>query len=224
VNNQIYKISLIEIDLNSLRSVLFQVGSAGQTDDGQGVSELNQSIRHTWNHQNIQFRTLRPNLSSTTRIVFRSGCLYGKSEYSCSICPKCNDSLTDPPRFRVSTSSRAFIPVCHQIHSNTMAEPSEAPQAKSQTTGEDAEGPLSFTLHVVSPSVGVSGPLNFERLPATTTVKELKGRIRDVLPSKPQDENQRLIHRGRMLGRESETMLEIFGQETVGTPNHCARF
>ncbi|PVH86965.1 hypothetical protein DL98DRAFT_582278 [Cadophora sp. DSE1049] len=96
-----------------------------------------------------------------------------------------------------------------------MAEPSEAPQADTQTTGQEAPGPLSFTLHVVSPSVGVSGPLNFASLPATTTVKELKGRIRDVLPSKPQDENQRLIHRGRMLGRESETMLEIFGQETL---------
>ncbi|KAH7418363.1 hypothetical protein BKA64DRAFT_654243 [Cadophora sp. MPI-SDFR-AT-0126] len=96
-----------------------------------------------------------------------------------------------------------------------MAEPSEAPQADTQTTGEEAPRPLSFTLHVVSPSVGVASPLNFASLPATTTVKELKGRIRDVLPSKPQDENQRLIHRGRMLGRENETMLEIFGQETL---------
>ena len=190
---------------------------------GQGVLELNRSIRHTWNHQNIQFRTLRPNLSPTPRIVFRSGCLFGKSEYSCSFCYNCNGSLTDPTPFRVSTSSRASsIPVCQQILSNTMAEPSAAPQAETQTTGEEIPGPLRFTLHVVSPSVGVSGPLNFEGLPATTTVKELKGRIRDVLPSKPQDENQRLIHRGRMLGREAETMLEIFGQETVGTPNHCA--
>ncbi|KAG4444079.1 hypothetical protein IFR05_000432 [Cadophora sp. M221] len=96
-----------------------------------------------------------------------------------------------------------------------MAESSEASQTDAQTKAEGASGPLSFTLNVVSPSVGVSGPLNFSKLPATTTVKELKTRIRDVLPSKPQDENQRLIHRGRMLGRETETMLDIFGQETL---------
>ncbi|KAK0124449.1 hypothetical protein ONS95_009404 [Cadophora gregata] len=96
-----------------------------------------------------------------------------------------------------------------------MAEPSAAPLADTETKGEEAPGPLKFTLHVVSPSVGVSGPLNFASLPATTTVKDLKGRIRDVLPSRPPDENQRLIHRGRMLGRDAETMLEIFGQETL---------
>ncbi|KAL5326712.1 hypothetical protein ACEPPN_004401 [Leptodophora sp. 'Broadleaf-Isolate-01'] len=96
-----------------------------------------------------------------------------------------------------------------------MAESSDAQQTDAQARAEEASGPLTFTLHVVSPSVGVSGPLNFSKLPATTTVKELKSRIRDILPSKPQDENQRLIHRGRMLGRESETMLDIFGQETL---------
>ncbi|KAH7360757.1 hypothetical protein BKA65DRAFT_422095 [Rhexocercosporidium sp. MPI-PUGE-AT-0058] len=96
-----------------------------------------------------------------------------------------------------------------------MDESSEAAQTDAQTKEEGAPGPLSFTLHVVSPSVGVSSPLNFSKLPATTTVKELKSKIRDVLPSKPPDENQRLIHRGRMLGRETETMLETFGQETL---------
>jgi hypothetical protein len=29
------------------------------------------------------------------------------------------------------------------------------------------------------------------------------------------DEHQRLIYRGRLLGRETDTMLDIFGQETV---------
>ncbi|KAI6716291.1 hypothetical protein JHW43_001250 [Diplocarpon mali] len=91
-----------------------------------------------------------------------------------------------------------------------MAEPLE-----SQSTGES--GPLSFTLQVVSPSVGVSSPLRFPHLPATTTVKELKEKVRNVLPSQPQDESQRFIHRGRMLARETETMLEIFGQESLAS-------
>jgi len=74
---------------------------------------------------------------------------------------------------------------------------------------------LSFTLNILSPSVGVSSPLTFPLLPAATTVKQLKAKIRDVLPSKPADENQRLIHRGRMLGRETDTMVQIFGKEAV---------
>lgn len=103
------------------------------------------------------------------------------------------------------------------------------PQSPATTAGTDAPSreeelpePLAFTLHVVSPSVGVSSPLIFSHLPATTNVKQLKAKIRDALPSKPVDESQRLIHRGRMLGREGETMLEIFGQETVrGEQNEC---
>jgi hypothetical protein len=83
------------------------------------------------------------------------------------------------------------------------------------TSDEERPEPLSFTLQIISPSIGVTGPLSFPLLPATTTVKQLKAKIRHALPSKPVDESQRLIHRGRMLARETETMLEIFGQETV---------
>lgn len=77
--------------------------------------------------------------------------------------------------------------------------------------------PLTFTLQIISPSIGVTGPLSFPLLPATTTVKQLKAKIRDALLSKPADDSQRLIHRGRMLARETETMLEIFGQDTVSS-------
>ncbi|KAF4631803.1 hypothetical protein G7Y89_g6329 [Cudoniella acicularis] len=97
-----------------------------------------------------------------------------------------------------------------------MSQPMEDVAASdAPTRDEEQPEPLSFTLLIVSPSVGVSSPLSFPHLPATTTVKQLKARIRDALPSKPVDESQRLIHRGRMLGRDSETMLDIFGQETV---------
>lgn len=71
--------------------------------------------------------------------------------------------------------------------------------------------PLTFTLNVLS---GVDR-INFPHLVATTTVKELKAKIRDALPSKPSDENQRLIHRGRMLGNETQTMADVFGKEVV---------
>lgn len=97
-----------------------------------------------------------------------------------------------------------------------MAQPSETNHDPDAPTREDEQPePLAFTLQVISPSVGVTNPLNFPRLPATTTIKELKARIRDVLPSRPTDDSQRLIHRGRMLGRETDTMLDVFGRDTV---------
>jgi hypothetical protein len=96
-----------------------------------------------------------------------------------------------------------------------MSEPSAVPSGSdAPTREEEAPEPLSFTLQVISAAPG-SHPLSFPHVAATTTVKQLKARIRDVLPSKPADENQRLIYRGRMLGREADTMLDIFGQETV---------
>lgn len=101
----------------------------------------------------------------------------------------------------------------------------EAPAGNDAPTREEEQPePLTFTLQVVSPSVGVASPLSFPLLAATTTVGQLKERIRDVLPSKPATGNQRLIHRGRMLGRDTETMLDIFGQETVGSTSQCPEF
>lgn len=86
--------------------------------------------------------------------------------------------------------------------------------AASDTPTREEEQPetCSFTLQIVSPN---SGPLSFPRLPATTTVKELKAKIREALPSKPSDEHQRLIYRGRMVARETDTMMDIFGREAV---------
>ncbi len=92
---------------------------------------------------------------------------------------------------------------------------SAAAKTDTPTMEEKRPEPLAFTLQVVSPSVGVSRPLSFPRLSATTTIKQLKAKIRDALPSEPRDDCQRLIHRGRMLARETETMLEVFGQEEV---------
>jgi hypothetical protein len=85
------------------------------------------------------------------------------------------------------------------------------------STNEEHSVIEAFTLQVVSPSVGVNGPLSFSQLPTATTIKQLKERIREALSIRPPDENQRLIHRGRLLARETETMAEIFGQDTVCT-------
>ncbi|KJZ79352.1 hypothetical protein HIM_01503 [Hirsutella minnesotensis 3608] len=78
---------------------------------------------------------------------------------------------------------------------------------------------LVVNLQVVSPSVGVNRPLLFPDLPATTTIKLLKDKIRQTLPLRPADENQRLIHRGRALVRDSDSLLDVFGADTLRTPD-----
>ncbi|KAJ6789748.1 hypothetical protein PWT90_05748 [Aphanocladium album] len=76
---------------------------------------------------------------------------------------------------------------------------------------------MNINLQVVSPSVGVNRPLQFPTTPATTTIKSLKGMIRDALPLRPADTNQRLIYRGKALLRDEETLLEILGADSLRT-------
>ncbi len=94
---------------------------------------------------------------------------------------------------------------------------SQAEHQEDPDVGDGRDSPSNtFTLHVVSPSAGVGSPLTFLELPFETTVKQLKERIRNSLPIRPSDDDQRLIYRGRLLSGEDETMLAIFGIETVG--------
>ena len=86
-----------------------------------------------------------------------------------------------------------------------------------QPNSEAAALPLTVNLQIVSPSDGV-GPLSFPALPSNTTVRQLKDKIRDALPSRPADDQQRLIHRGRLLARDGDTLRDVFGEELVG-PN-----
>lgn len=83
------------------------------------------------------------------------------------------------------------------------------------SSGPNEEASLTVNLQVVSPSVGVNGPLSFPGLPAATTVQELKRLIREKLPLRPADDHQRLIHRGRLLARDNDTLENVFGAETV---------
>lgn len=111
----------------------------------------------------------------------------------------------------------------HQVNINnfhkTMS--TSGPSAGSDVpAGEDSSRTSTFTLQIVSPS---SGPLSFQDLPVNTTVKQLKGKIREALPSKPIDENQRIIYRGRMLATETATMLDVFGKEAVRLLPHFQR-
>ncbi|OPB45032.1 hypothetical protein A0O28_0091700 [Trichoderma guizhouense] len=74
-------------------------------------------------------------------------------------------------------------------------------------------------LQVVSPSVGVNRPLLFPGLAAATTIKQLKEKIRQTLPLRPSDENQRLIYRGRALLRETDSLQDVFGADALRSPD-----
>jgi hypothetical protein len=86
---------------------------------------------------------------------------------------------------------------------------------ESITATGSAVDEQTVNVQVLSPSVGVTRPLLFPSLAASTTVKQLKHKIRQTLPLRPADENQRLIHRGRAIVRESDTLLDIFGADAV---------
>ncbi|KAF5018731.1 hypothetical protein F66182_9290 [Fusarium sp. NRRL 66182] len=90
---------------------------------------------------------------------------------------------------------------------------------ETTATSSSAVDEQTINLQVVSPSVGVNRPLLFPALAANTTVKQLKDRIRQSLPLRPADEQQRLIHRGRAITRESDTLLDIFGADALRTPD-----
>ena len=98
-----------------------------------------------------------------------------------------------------------------------MASPSPHPTSPeaAAAAAEGERGPLKFTLQIMSPSHGVPQPLIIQGLPASVTIKQLKERLRNVLEARPSDQSQRLIHRGRLLARDDETMLNVFGEETV---------
>lgn len=72
-------------------------------------------------------------------------------------------------------------------------------------------------LKVLSPSTEVDADMFFVKLPASTTVAELKLKIKDQIATKPAVERMRLIYRGRVMAKESDTMTDVFGRDEVNT-------
>ncbi|KAL9615148.1 MAG: hypothetical protein Q9167_000354 [Letrouitia subvulpina] len=70
-------------------------------------------------------------------------------------------------------------------------------------------------LHVLSPSTEVPNKLTFPDVPTSTTVRELKSKIQDAVPSKPDPARQRLIYRGKPLTKEHLSLKDVFTQEVI---------
>ena len=73
----------------------------------------------------------------------------------------------------------------------------------------------TLNLRILSPSTEVEGGVSFPDLPASTTIKELRSRIQDAVPSKPAPERMRLIYRGRVVANDADTLGNVFGADNV---------
>lgn len=92
----------------------------------------------------------------------------------------------------------------------------EANRAQNDVPEEPSPVPsdqLCINLKIISPSL--SQPLTFPDVPAAITVRQLKEKIRQELPTRPADNQQRLIYRGRMINRPDEKLLNLFGEDMV---------
>lgn len=94
------------------------------------------------------------------------------------------------------------------------SEPGTLPAQPDSNTAKST-GQIIVDLVIVSPSVAVPQPLRFPGTLASTTIKELKGKIRDGVPLHPAEDSQRLIHRGRALVRDGDTLLDVLGADAV---------
>ncbi|KAA6412087.1 MAG: hypothetical protein FRX48_04237 [Lasallia pustulata] len=85
----------------------------------------------------------------------------------------------------------------------------------SSTALADGSGAQTIVLHVLSPSTEVPKKLTFSSVPTSTTVGELKLKIRDAVATKPAPERQRLIYRGKALTNNVIMLRDVFGQDTI---------
>lgn len=78
-----------------------------------------------------------------------------------------------------------------------------------------AESEQTINLKVLSPSAELEGGVTLADIPASTTVKELRSRIQNAIPSKPAPERMRLIYRGRVVANDADTLNTVFGADNV---------
>ncbi|POS79381.1 ubiquitin family protein [Diaporthe helianthi] len=88
-------------------------------------------------------------------------------------------------------------------------------EPSSSSAPAQGEAPPTVNISIISPSLAVNAPLHFNGLAASTTVGQLKEKIRESLDARPANEQQRLIHQGKLLNRETETLLDVFGEQKL---------
>jgi Ubiquitin family len=85
----------------------------------------------------------------------------------------------------------------------------EAPHTGSKSPME----PLVH-LRILCPNQEVQ-QLSFTGLSSSTTVGQVKLKIRDVIATRPEPGIQRLLYQGKWLGRDDHTLSTVFGADAV---------
>src|SRR4051794_21646847 len=90
----------------------------------------------------------------------------------------------------------------------------ESASSSSVAAGNDVAGTVN--LRIISPSTNVPSPLHYNDLPHSTTIGELKSRLRgELMLPVSSDVHLRLIHRGRVLDTDAVKLLDVFGPASV---------
>ncbi|KEQ93303.1 hypothetical protein AUEXF2481DRAFT_6837 [Aureobasidium subglaciale EXF-2481] len=78
-----------------------------------------------------------------------------------------------------------------------------------------AQSTRTLSLRILSPSAGLGDSLDMANVPLSTTIGMLKQLLMEKLPSNPTPDRMRLIHFGRLLANENETLGQLFGEAAL---------
>ncbi|KAJ4362650.1 hypothetical protein N0V95_001358 [Ascochyta clinopodiicola] len=78
-----------------------------------------------------------------------------------------------------------------------------------------ADDSLAINLKVLSPSSEVESGVHLRDLAASTTVQELRLKIQDAVPSKPDPARMRLIYRGKVVANDTDSLETVFGADNI---------
>ena len=92
----------------------------------------------------------------------------------------------------------------------------------SQSRHDSTQDQQNIVLHVLSPSSEVPNKITFPIIHVSTTIGELKTRIREAIPTRPAPERQRLIYRGKALTQDATTLKDVFTQDIVCAISYSA--
>ncbi|KAG9514876.1 hypothetical protein KCU93_g9661, partial [Aureobasidium melanogenum] len=78
-----------------------------------------------------------------------------------------------------------------------------------------AQPTRTLSLRILSPAVELGQGLDMADVPIDTTIGALKSKLTDMLPSNPTPDRMRLIHYGRLLANDDETLGHLFGEAAM---------
>ncbi|KAG9670885.1 hypothetical protein KCU95_g13216, partial [Aureobasidium melanogenum] len=78
-----------------------------------------------------------------------------------------------------------------------------------------AQSTRTLSLRILSPAVELGQGLDMADVPIDTTIGALKSKLTNMLPTNPTPDRMRLIHYGRLLANDDETLAHLFGEAAI---------